>query len=143
MERIEGSNGKNNVNFVSEGQYVNWLKHNGGRFLVKMARDATERDVLLTLEEVKDAAASTDSFLMLETPTKFGRVQHVKDRMAACNNNRARAIEAKTTRSISSDKSVKHHYGDLQLINDGESVKFFLQRVQVLYYGVRRADQGW
>jgi hypothetical protein len=128
LEQIEdGSIVKYRVNFASEAQYDTWLNLIGGRYLVKIDKTGTaNRDVLLTLEEVKDAAACTDSFLMLEPPTKFGRAQDVKELMAAINN-RARAIEVKTTRSISSDQSVIRHYGDLQLINDGESVKFFLQ----------------
>jgi hypothetical protein len=121
----DGSVFKVNADFVSEAQYGNWLKLNGGRSLFKVPRNMTENlQLLLTLEEVKNAAASTDCFLLLETPTKFASVQDVKELMASINN-RARAIEVKTTRSIGSNKSVKDQYGELQLINNGESVKFY------------------
>ena len=127
LERSDGSVIKVKADFVPEEQYCNWLQFNGGRSLVKVPRNIAvdeSRQLLLTLEEAKNAAASTDCFLLLETPNNFASVKDMKELMASINN-RARAIEVKTTRSIGSNKSVKDQYGELQLINNGESVKFY------------------
>jgi hypothetical protein len=119
---------KGKASFVSEQQYTDWLKFGGGRTLMKVPLDTTVeviREHLLTLEDAAVAAADTQCVLLLESPTNFASAEDV-NKLKSAINNRARAIEVKTTRSIGSNAVVKDKYGDLQLINLGESVKFYL-----------------
>jgi hypothetical protein len=122
---------KTKASFISEQQYTDWLKFGAGpsRTLVKEPLDTTVeaiREHVLTLEDAAVAAADTHSFLLLESPTNFASAEDV-NKLKAAINNRARAIEVKTTRSIGSNAVVKDKYGDLQLINHGESVKFYFK----------------
>ena len=87
LERSEDGSALKKVKatFVSEAQYANWLELNGGRILMKVPRDIAAditRELLLTLEEAKNAAASTDSFLLLESPAKFASVTDMVKMMA-------------------------------------------------------------
>ncbi len=92
-----------------------------------MSRDTTKEaipEVMLTLEDAAVAATETDSFLLLEGPYNLASAEDV-DTLKSLINNRARV---KTTSSIfSSNPVVKDNYGDLQLINHGESVQFSRQ----------------
>jgi hypothetical protein len=143
----DGVETRTTASFVSEAQYADWIR-NGQ--LVNVKRNLTvpsgvSRQLVLTLEEAKDAAASTDSFLLLERSPKFGKAEDVK-RLMANINNRERAIEVKTTRSICNDQSMKDLYGEMQLINDGESVKFYRTGLDVTHMEcdglIKTADGG-
>jgi hypothetical protein len=126
---------KGKASFISEQQYTDWLNSGGGRTLVKQPLDTTVeliREHLLTLEDAALAAADIHSVLLLESPTKFASAEDVNKFKSAINN-RARAIEVKTTRSIGCNAVVKEKYGDLQLINHGESVKFYFKGDKVAF----------
>jgi hypothetical protein len=120
---------KGKASFISEQQYTDWLNSGAGHTLVKQPLDTTVeliREHILTLEDAALAAADIHSVLLLESPTTFASAEDV-NKLKSAINNRVRAIEVKTTRSIGSNAVVKEKYGDLQLINHGESVKFYFK----------------
>jgi hypothetical protein len=97
-----------------------------GRTLLKVSLDTTKEvipEVMLTLEDAAVAATETDSFLLFEGPYNRASAEDI-DKLKSLINNQARV---KTTRSIFSNPVVKANYGELQLINLGESVQFSRQ----------------
>ena len=119
---VDGVLRKTKASFISEQQYTDWLK--AGRNLVLHPLKEGIEEHILTLEDAVAAMAETHSVLILESPTKFASAKDL-NKLKSPINNRARAIEVKTTRSIGSNAVVKDKYGDMQLINHGESVKFY------------------
>jgi hypothetical protein len=127
-----GNNGlqKRKVSFITEEEFTEFLRLGNGRTLAKVPLDTTEEaitEVLLTLEDAVVAATDTDSFLLLESPFKMASAEDMKAIITSLTKIRARAIVMNTTRYIFSDPVVKDNYGDLQLINHGESVQFYLK----------------
>jgi hypothetical protein len=127
LELIRDGLEKREASFFTVQQFYDFLCFGAGHTLLKVSLDTTKEaipEVMLTLEDAAVAATETDSFLLLEGQYNLASAEDV-DTVKSLINNRARV---KTTRSIfSSNPVVKDNYGDLQLINHGESVQFSRQ----------------